>query len=34
MSYEALIAKLSEQDIFAALLKEVGQACFDPSEFG
>lgn len=34
MMIDDLVELLAEDDLFAALIEEVGQACFDPSEFG
>lgn len=31
---DALIELLAQDDLFEILVEEIGQACFDPNEFG
>jgi len=31
---DTLVELLAKDDLFGMLVEEIGQACFDPSEFG
>lgn len=34
MSYDAILELMNEKAVFEKLISHIGNACFDPSEFG